>query len=405
MAYSLSVDQARRIALAAQGFGTSRRDNGTRIDRRHFAALFRRLGLIQIDSVNVLVRAHYMPAYSRLGPYPMRLVDAALRPGAPGQLFEYWGHEACLLPVELHPFLRWRMERARDGKDIYKGLARFARERRDFIDTVFQVVRDEGPLSAGELEQRLGGKSDRKGSWWGWSKYKGALEWLFWGGLVSTAARRNFERVYDLPERVIPSEILNRPTPLEAEAQRELIRVAVRALGVGTEADLRDYFRLNPQDSQRGVRELAEASELVEVQIEGWRQPAYAAPPLQIPRRKAVAALVSPFDPLVWERRRTERLFDFHYRIEIYTPAPKRQFGYYVLPFLLGPQFVARVDLKAEREAGILLVHAAHAESGVDHEQVGQALMGELRLMARWLGLGGVEVRSRGNLVPALRGL
>jgi uncharacterized protein YcaQ len=393
------LGEARRIALAAQGFASSRSGE---VGRARLLKALRGLGLLQIDSVNVLVRSHYLPLFARLGPYPVSLLDRAAW-GRRGErrLFEYWGHEASLLPIELHPLLRWRMARAERGEGVYRRVARFGRERRAFIYATLAEVAARGPLSASELTN--GGRG--RGSWWGWSEGKAALEWLFWSGRLTAARRRNagFERVYDLPERVLPKAVLDLPTPPEAEAQRGLLRLAAAALGVATERDLREYFRLPPADARARVAELVEAGELSPAAVQGWDRPAYLAPSARTPRRIEAAALLSPFDPLVWERARAERLFDFHYRIEIYTPAAKRRHGYYVLPFLLGDRLVGRVDLKADRTQGLLAVNAAHAEPSVAADAAAEALKIELRKMAGWLGLGGVAVQPRGNLAEALR--
>jgi uncharacterized protein len=392
----ISAPQARRIALAAQGFGLPH--PATPPDRRHLRRAIGRLGLLQIDSVNVLVRAHYLPLFSRLGPYDAGLIDQAAYDGRRRTLFEYWGHEASLLPIELHPNLRWRMARAERNEGIYGGLARFGREHRAFIDTVLAEVAARGPLRASELEN--GGRG--KGSWWGWSEGKRALEWLFWAGLVTTATRRGFERVYDLPERCLPAAVLAMPTPPAEEAQRALLRIAARALGVATLRDLREYFRLPVLDARARIAELGEAGDLLPVRVEGWANDAFLDPKARWPRRIEASALLSPFDSLLFERARAERLFGFRYRIEIYTPAGQRAHGYYVLPFLHGDRLVARVDLKAARQASCLQVLAAHAEPEVDHEAVAQALAAELHRMAGWLGLERVEVAERGDLAPAL---
>jgi uncharacterized protein YcaQ len=349
--------------------------------------------------VNVLVRAHYLPLFSRLGPYERPLLDRAAYGGRRRALFEYWGHQASLLPVTLHPLLRWRMAHAERGVGVWGGLVRWARRRRAFIDGVLAEVAERGPLAASEL--RNGGPG--RGKWWGWSDGKGALEWLFWSGRVTTAARRGFERVYDLPERALPPAVLAAPTPPEDEAQRALLRLAARALGVATERDLRDYFRLHGADARRRVAELVEAGDLLPARVEGWAQPAYLDPRARAPRRVDARALLAPFDPLVWERQRAERLFGFHYRIAIYTPAARRTHGYYVLPFLLGDRLVARVDLRADRAAGVLHVPAAHAEPGVNRPRVAHVLAEELRAMARWLGLGRVAAGARGELAAPLR--
>lgn len=386
---------ARRIALAAQGLADPR--PSTPADRRAILRLIGRLGLIQMDSVNVLVRSHYMPLFSRLGPYDPAIFDAAAYDRRRG-LFEYWGHEASLLPLATQPLMRWRMERARTGDGVYSGLARFAREKPDFVAAVLDQVSRRGPISASELEEA----GQRSGKWWGWNEGKRAIEVLFWSGQVTTAGRRNFERVYDLPERVFPAAVLGQPTPSEEEAQRALIMIAARAMGVATAFDLRDYFRLPVKGFEARLIELVEAGELVEVAVEGWRHPAYFHPEARVPRQAKGRALLSPFDSLVWERARTERIFGFRYRIEIYVPAHLRQDGYYVLPFLLGDRLAARVDLKAMRKEGILSVQAAHLEPGGKPDEVAGALAEELALMARWLGLERIVVVGKGDLAPAL---
>jgi uncharacterized protein YcaQ len=355
-----------------------------------------RLGLVQIDSVSAVVRSHYLPLFSRLGPYPRDELDQLAYAGRRRRLFEYWGHEASLLPVEAQPLFRWRMARARAGQGIYGGIARFARERAAFVEAVLQEVRRRGPLAAGELAQ--GGRGE--GGWWGWSDGKLALEFLFWAGLLTTGTRRGFERVYDLSERALPRAVLAAPTPEPEAAQRELLRCAARALGVATARDLRDYFRLDAADVPARLAELAEAGELLPIAIEGWAQPAWLDPAARLPRRIEAQALLSPFDSLVWERERNERLFGFRYRLEIYTPAHKRIHGYYVLPFLLDDRLVARVDLRSDRKAGCLRVLAAHFEPSVHHLAVLEPLARELRLLAVWLGLERVVWSEGGE--PAL---
>jgi len=378
-----SLAQARRIALAAQGFHEPRPDGAS---LRHVKRQLQRSHLLQIDSVNVLVRAHYMPLFSRIGAYDRTLLERiAYHPKKRGT-FEYWGHEASLISLDLHPHFRWRMARAARGEGTYGGIARFGREKRAFIEEVRREIETRGPLGAGDLS--IGGKG--QGSWWGWSDGKRALEWLFWAGEVTTATRRGFERIYDLPERVLPPEVLHAPTPSEDEAQRELLRRSIRALGIASERCLRDYFRLEAQDARLRIPELVEAGDLIPVSVEGWNGPVYLDPQARMPRRIEARALVSPFDPIVWERTRTERLFDFRYRIEIYTPAEKREFGYYCLPFLLGEKIVARVDLKADRAKGNLIVHSIHPEASVPPDEIAPALADELRLMAGWLGLGSI---------------
>ncbi len=390
----LPAGLARRIALAAQGFADARLpvEVGTRRLRR----TAERLAVVQIDSVNVLSRSHYLPFFSRLGPYPRPVLDAVC--GARAELFEYWAHEASFLPVRLHPFLRWRMAAAE--KEAWGNMVSVQRERPEYVAALLRRVRDEGPLRASQLAEE---RPDRPGSMWNWHVGKAALEYLFFTGALTTRGRTAaFERVYDLTERVLPAEVLGAPTPDRADAIRELVRTAARALGVATERDLRDYFRLSPADARTALAELAEAGEVQPVEVAGWTAPAWLDPAARRPRWIRARALLSPFDSLVWERPRVERIFGFRYRLEIYTPAAKRVHGYYVLPFLLGDRLVARVDLKADRQAGVLRVQAAHAEEAVDPAEVAAALAEELHLMAGWLGLPDVAVVPRGDLAAPL---
>jgi len=390
----LTIKEARRIALSAQGFA-DRPPSGP-MERRHLSRVIGRTGLFQIDSVNVVTRAHYMPLFSRLGPYPVEILERAAS-RKPRGLFEYWAHEASLLPVETQPLMRWRMERARDGFGIYGGLARFGREKRDFIEQVRAEVEARGPLAASDIDGHKG-----TSGWWQWSDAKRALEWLFWAGFITTHSRRaSFERLYDLPERVLPPAVHAAPTPSPEDAQRKLIEISARALGVATASDLRDYFRLSPEEAYPRIAEMVEEGTLLPVSVKGWPQKAYMHRDARMPRRVEASALLAPFDPLIWERSRTERLFDFHYRIEIYTPAHKRVYGYYVYPFLLGERIVARVDLKADRQKGILRVQAAHAEPGAPPETA-QELWQALNAMAGWLGLEKVEILYAGDFAPAL---
>jgi uncharacterized protein len=375
----ISAAEARRLALATQGFADPRptaAPNGWDLRR-----VLKRVGLLQIDSVNVLERAHYLPAFSRLGPYPTELLDR-LSQRAPRRLFEYWGHEASLLPVDLHPLLRWRMDRAAD--DAWGSMRRIQRERPELLAEVLEQVRERGPVAASDLTAE---RPRRSGPWWDWSDSKVALESLFWSGQVSCARRRRFERLYDIPERVLPAAVLAAPTPAVADAQRELVRIAAERLGVAAERDMRDYFRLPTPEAKARVAELVEAGDLVEVEVEGWgRTQGYLSASARIPRRIDAAALIGPFDSLIWERSRVDRLFGFVYRLEIYVPAPKRRHGYYVLPFLLGDRLVARVDLKSDRAAGMLLVQALHLEPDAP-PGTREALGVELSAMAGWLGL------------------
>jgi uncharacterized protein YcaQ len=395
----LSIKHARRLALAAQGFG-SRQPPAT-IKAAHVTRLIARLGVLQIDSVNALVRSHYLPLFSRLGNYSRTLLDqAAWSQGRQRKLFEYWGHEASLLPIELYPLMRWRMRRAAQGEGIYQHLATFGREQTATIARVLQTVRERGALGAGSISTR----QERAGPWWDWSAEKQALEWLFAAGEVTVAGRRGFERLYDLPERVLPSAVIQHPDIGEADAQRGLLLQAVTALGVGTEKDVRDYFRQDPAPARRGLAELVEEGAVQVVQVEGWKQLGYALAGAAVPRKVTASALLSPFDSLIWERARTERLFDFHYRLEIYTPAHKRVYGYYVLPFLHNERIAARIDLRAERAAGRLAVHAVHEEQPGLNDEGMHALAHQLRQLANWLGLPQVLINCQRASATRLRG-
>ncbi len=331
----------------------------------------------------MLVRAHYLPAFSRLGPYSRDMLDtAAWGARRDRRIFEYWAHECSLLPLALQPLLRWRMARADRGLGCYARLAPFAGEARPIAMAVLDRIRAEGPKSAGDFDEGRG-----TGGWWGWGETKGALEWLFWAGHLTTATRRGtFERVYDLPERVLPPALLALPTPDAAEAHRALIDLSAQALGIATAGDLRDYFRLGPEEARAAILALVEDGRLHPVDVEGWGKPAYLHVAARLPRRMPARALLAPFDPLIWARARAERLFGFHYRIEIYVPAALRRHGYYVLPFLYHDRLVARVDLKTDRAAGRLLVQAIHHEPDAPKD-TDEALAAELRLLARWLGV------------------
>ena len=381
------------MALAAQGLAAPRPAGP--VTKARLRKLAGHLGVIQIDSVNVVTRTHYLPAFSRLGDYPRAMLEDEAWGKRPS-FFEYWGHEASLLPMALQPLFRWRMERAREG-ETWSGLARFGRERRDYIDAVLERIEKEGPLTGGDFSEGA-----RVAGWWNWSNGKRALEWLFWAGLITTRTRRGFERVYDLTERVIPAAVLNQPTPTEEEAHRALIKIAADAMGAATEGDLRDYFRMPVAGFKARLEELVENGELIATRVKGWKQPAFLAPGAKAPRKAEAAALLSPFDNLIWRRERTERVFGARIRLEIYTPAEKRQHGYYVLPFLQGEDITARVDLKSDRKARALLVQAAHLEPGADAAAVASALAAELRHLARWLDLDEVRTTKKGDLSAAL---
>lgn len=382
---TISLSEARRIALAAQGFGKGRLGVPT---KSALARTTSALALHQIDSVNVPVRAHYLPAFSRMGAYDRDWLDrAAWGPRAKRRLFEYWAHEASLLPLDLHPMLRWRMANADCGEAGWKGLRIFAGERRAEALALLDRIRTEGPMAASDFE---GGRS--RAGWWEWGEAKQILEWLFWSGHVTTATRRGgFERVYDLTERVIPADFLALPTPEPASAQRALIERAARSLGIATASELRDYFRLKPDEARDAISDLQEEAVLLPARIEGASGLSYLHRDAGVPRRINSAALLSPFDPLIWERSRTERFFDFHYRIGIYTPAVKRTHGYYDLPFLLGDLIVARTDLKADRKSGRLIIHSIHMEVGAP-DGARDALLVELQILADWLGLPEIQI-------------
>ncbi len=390
----LTIDQARRIALAAQGFADPRPTG--RIDVRHFRRVVDRIGLVQLDSVNVFSRTHYMPFFSRLGIYDRAALDAWL--WGSGEMFEYWGHEASLIPAQDHNLWRWRM----NGTFNWTRLETMRTEHPEYLDQVLEQVRERGPLKTADLHDP--GQRDGT-SMWGWSKGKVALEALFMEGRVTTAHRPNFTRMYDLSERVVPGEYFDAEGLEREEAQAVLLLEAARSMGVATAADLADYPRIRMPEARPVIERLAAAGDLVEVDVEGWARTAYLHPEARLPRRIAGRALLSPFDNLVWYRDRVERLWDFHYRIEIYVPEPKRVYGYYVLPFLLDEELVARVDLKTDRKKGSLLVKGVFAEPGVDRARVARELRAELQLTSSWLGLNDVVVSPNGDLANAVRSL
>ena len=391
---SLSPLQARRIALGAQGFTRVR---PAEVTSRHLNATIARLGFFQIDSVNVLQRAQYLPLYSRKGPYDVDLIHRAAG-RAPRRLFEYWAHEAAFVDVNLWPAFRFRMD---SGARMWGSMARIIEDKPDLVAWVLEEVRANGPLTAREIEHDAPRTKENWG--WNWSEVKVALEYLFYKGEV-TAARRNsqFERVYDIPDRVLPREVLSQPALDEDAAHVELVRHASKALGIGTAQCLRDYFRLSPEPTARAIGTLVDDGELLPATITGWKRPAFLHAEAVRPRAVRARALLSPFDPLIFERTRTEVLFNFRYRIEIYVPAHKRVHGYYVLPFLLGDRLVARVDLKADRSAGVLRVLSAFAEPEAPDETAAE-LAAELSLMAGWLGLDSVSAARKGDLATALR--
>ncbi len=397
---ALTATQARRIAVAAQGLAEPR-PNGP-VTRAHLRRLISRIQVLQLDSVSVAVRAHYAPVFSRLGPYDRDVLDRAAwshSTRSPRVLVEYWAHEAALMAVEDWPLLRWRMREYAHGR----WRTEVVKKRQRLADDIVAAVAEHGPSTAGQIEAYVGEQHPgKKGPWWDRSDTKWVTEALFSAGVLTTATRVGFARHYDLTERVLPPDVVAREVD-DDEAVRELVLRSAGALGVATEADIRDYFRLSPKLSKPAIAKLVADGELEPVDVEGWPAPAYLRAGQIVPRRDRGTALLCPFDPLIFFRPRVERLFDFHYRIEIYVPAPKRQFGYYVWPFLLDGQLVGRVDLKAERAQGALNVVGAFAEPGEDKARVAGALVSELKTMAAWLALGDIRVGSRGDLAPALR--
>jgi uncharacterized protein YcaQ len=395
----ISRREARRIAIAAQGLAAPR--PAGRVDRRHFRGVLDRLATVQIDSVNVLTRSHELVFFARLGPYDRDALTRWL--WSSREVFEYWGHEASLHPVARYPLLRWRMS----GGHAWGGVRRSARDNPELVTAALAEIADRGPVPIGEMD--VNRRAPRKeGAWWGWGDGKRVVEHLFFGGEVTATRRNGFTRYYMLPEQWLPADVLASSPPPEDEARRQLLLLGAAAHGVGTARDLADYFRLNVPRARPLLDEMAADGTLVPVRVEGWSEPAYLYPDARRPARRLRArALLSPFDSLVWERSRVARLWDFAYRIEIYVPAPKRVHGYYVLPFLLDDALVARVDLKADRQAGVLRVRAAWAEAdaaeGPERDRVCAELAAELAAMAGWLGLtGGVTVEPLGDLAADL---
>lgn len=399
MVDSLSAAQVRRIALAAQGFDRAHPDV---VGTRQLNLAIERIGLLQLDSVNVFERSHYLPVYARLGSYNKALLDR-LTFTRRGRYIEYWAHEAALIPREWWPLFRWRMEGYR--ADSSNGLLDWAAAHRSILDWLRSELAEKGPLAASAVEHDA---NRRSGPWWGWSDVKAGLEVLFRWGEVVSAGRTRFERVYGLAEHLMPAELLEHEVPAR-EAHKRLVEHAARAHGVGTTSDLTDYFRLKKVDVAGVLRELADEGVVQEVTVKGWegkgrKEQAWLHRDARIPRRIEATALLSPFDPVVWRRERAERMFDFHYRIEIYTPAPKRIFGYYSLPILLDDRVVGRVDLKSDRQAGVLRVQSAWHEPGAEPGHIAERLAPLLATTASWQGLDSVSVADWGDLAPAVAG-
>ncbi|NIZ01902.1 winged helix-turn-helix domain-containing protein [Thalassospira lucentensis] len=399
MSVSISIKQARNLALNGQGFDF---DPRRPVTKRRILKAVRTTNMLQIDSVNVLTRAHYMPIFSRLGMYDPAMLDAVVW-GKDRQraLFEYWGHEASMIPVEDYPFYRWRMEDARNGKGMWGRIARIQREKPDLIDQILNRIADDGAVAASDLDEKRSNRS----AWWGWSDTKTVMEYLFWSGQVMARHRRNsFERVYDLPERII-GDAANHPPMDRYDAQSELICKGIAAMGVATEADLRKYFRIPTEDAKICLARLVEEGRILRADVQGWKQAGYLCPQVNPRARSKPTCLMVPFDPVMWERDRVERIFGFNYRIEIYVPAEKRQYGYYVLPFMLNGAFVARVDLKADRQEGVLRVQSAHLEEGCLAGDVAGPLKENLERLAAFLGLSGVVVMPANDFSRYLAGV
>ena len=380
---ALSIADARALALAAQGFDTPR--PASKATQRHVNSLISRLGVIQIDSVNVLVRSQELPLFSRLGNHDRNAIPKATESQ---KIFEYWGHEAAHLPVEIHPLFRWKMEAARLGKARHWGLTSFYDDNKAFVKRMLKHIETNGPTTARELSTRTEKRGADKKTWWDWDESKTALEYLFLTGqLVSRGRGTDFARIYDTPEHVLPRQVLDAPTPTEHDARKQLLIRSAIAQGVATVGDLADYYRQKPAAVKPLIAELIEEGELRTVAVDGWAEKAFVHRSAKLPKQLHATALLSPFDSLVWCRPRNERLFDFHYRIEIYTPKEKRKFGYYVLPFMMNGQMVGRVDLKADRANSKLLVHSVHTEKGIKRATINDALNNELRALATWLQL------------------
>ena len=388
----LTLRQARRAALASQGLA-SPRPSAPNIG--HLTRAIRTMGVLQIDSVNVVERAHHLTLFSRLGPYDTGLLWRALDER---RIFEYWGRMASFCPIEDFPLYRWRMDRHGEGN--WQRVRMIHEKAPGYIEEVYRQVAERGPLTASDLDE----PGDRGGPWWGWADGKVALEHLFAAGRLAVSHRSNFTRYYDIVERVIPAEHFEAEAPEAREAQKRLILNAAKALAVGTARDLIDYYWIRVDLGRELLAELVSEGRLVRVEVEGWSEPAYMDAGARIPRSIDARSLINPFDTHAWNRDRLERLHGFQYRIEIYVPAPRRVYGYYVFPFLLGDELVARVDIKADRKAGVLRVPGAFLEAGQDPMRVARELATELGEMARWLGLGAIEVGDKGDLVGGLRG-
>ncbi len=388
---TIPLDRARRIALGAQGFADAKPTGAANV--RHFRRAMDRMTILQVDSVNVICRSHFLPMFARLGSYDRDKLDHWLWQSR--ENFEYFNHVASLTSVEHQPNIRFRMHHPR----WVKGLADFEREKPGYVESVLTEIDERGGLSVGDLDDPGG----RTGPWWGYSKGKIALEYLYLTGQLMISNRdKNFKLVYDTPNEVLPIEIAQQPTPTPEDSFKALLMLGAKSHGIGTATDLADYFRLKMPQARPALKQLVADGELEMVQVEGWTEPAYLHPEAKTPRSISASTFLTPFDPVCWFRPRAERLFDFHYRIEIYVPEPKRVYGYYVLPFLHGDRLVGRADIKADRQAGMLLAKGVFGEAGADPDVVAPAMAKNLAEMAEWLGLDGVEVGKKGDLAGAV---
>ncbi len=392
--FEISARDARRISLQAQGFSDPIKKGP--VGSRDFKRAMTKMNVIQLDSVQAVCRSHYLPMYSRLGVYEQEDLDQWLWHS--DKTFETWAHEASVVQVELEPSLRWMKRQARKGA-IWAGLHKMAKQKSGYIAGVLAEVQQNGPINSASLRD----PRPRKGQWWdGRSDGTRALDWLFRTGEVGIRRTPNFNRMYESFSNVIPEKIRHEITPVDEEAHRNLLEIAARSHGIGTASDLSDYFRMKLSDMRPRLEELVEDKKLLIGQVQGWEEPAYLHPRFRNASPVKARTLLSPFDPVVWCRPRVERIFDFKYRLEIYVPAPKRQFGYYVLPFLLGDQLVGRVDLKADRSSSKLIIQGSFVEKKVNPDRVAQQLSVELNRLRKFLGLNEVVIRRRGNLSTKL---
>ena len=392
----MSLDVAQRVALGAQGFADARPTG--QIDRRHLRRVMGRLRVLQLDSIPIVARTQYMPFHSRLGPYDMSQLDQIAYHH--DEWFEAWSHEASLLPVETEPLIRWTWDRARDGH-TWKSLREVADREPAYVQSVLDEVRERGAVTGGGLSDPRPLKDDGSG-WWHRSLGVLALDWLFRIGELGIRRQGNFEKVFSPIEDIVPDIIRAQPTPTIDDAQRALSLSAVQALGVGTAADVADYFRLPIREIRGALGDLVEQGSVIPATVQGWSKPAFADPEARIPRSISGSTALSPFDPVVWKRDRAERLWDFAYKIEIYTPAAKRRYGYYVLPVMVDGDLVARMDVKTDREADVLRIKSCFAEEGHVNAQTAERVAEAVRDLRSFVGSSSIEVEKRGDLASLL---